>query len=44
MNYDAVLLYDQDDIDFAIPVLETTEKDYNMRFICKDRDLVGGGL
>ncbi|KAJ3625574.1 hypothetical protein MTP99_016138 [Tenebrio molitor] len=42
--YDAFVLYDQDDIDFAIQLLETMEKDYEMKFCVKDRDLVGGGL
>ncbi|KAJ3661221.1 hypothetical protein Zmor_005628 [Zophobas morio] len=42
-NYDAFLLYDEDDSDFAIQVLETMEKDYNMRLCCKGH-LLGGGL
>ncbi|RZB89897.1 myeloid differentiation primary response protein MyD88-B-like [Asbolus verrucosus] len=42
--YDAFVLYDQDDIDFAIQLLDTMEKEYGMKFCVKDRDLVGGGL
>ncbi|XP_044269619.1 myeloid differentiation primary response protein MyD88 [Tribolium madens] len=42
--YDAFLLYDHDDIEFAIELLDRMEKEYKMKFCVKDRDLVGGGL
>ncbi|XP_008190565.1 myeloid differentiation primary response protein MyD88 isoform X2 [Tribolium castaneum] len=42
--YDAFLLYDHDDIEFAIELLDRMEKEYGMKFCVKDRDLVGGGL
>ncbi|KAJ8969580.1 hypothetical protein NQ317_000077 [Molorchus minor] len=43
-TYDAFVLFAEDDIDFATLLVETMEKDYNLKFCVKDRDLVGGGF
>ncbi|KAJ8932755.1 hypothetical protein NQ314_014455 [Rhamnusium bicolor] len=43
-TYDAFVLFADDDIDFAIELIETMEKQYNLKFCAKDRDLVGGGF
>lgn len=43
-NYDAFVLFDDDDIDFATQLIEIMEREYNMKLCVKDRDLVGGGI
>ncbi|KAL3271389.1 hypothetical protein HHI36_021873 [Cryptolaemus montrouzieri] len=42
VQYDAFVLFADDDIDFATEVVETMEKQYYLKFCVKDRDLVGG--
>ncbi|XP_046389681.1 myeloid differentiation primary response protein MyD88 isoform X1 [Ischnura elegans] len=41
-NYDAFLLYAEEDVDFAMEIIEKMEKDYGLKLCIKDRDLVGG--
>ncbi|XP_060529475.1 myeloid differentiation primary response protein MyD88 [Cylas formicarius] len=41
-TYDAFVLFDDDDIDFATELIDTMEKQYNMKFCVKERDLVVG--
>lgn len=43
-NYDAFVLFADDDINFASQIIEVLEKEYNMKLCTKDRDLVGGGF
>lgn len=43
-TYDAFVLFADDDIDFATELIETMEKQYNLKFCVKGRDLVGGGF
>lgn len=40
--YDAFLLYDDSDEEFAMTILEKLEDDYKMKLCTKDRDLIGG--
>ncbi|KAG5896509.1 hypothetical protein JTB14_020483 [Gonioctena quinquepunctata] len=43
-TYDAFLLFDDQDIDFATNIINTLEVQHNMKLCVKDRDLVGGRL
>ncbi|KAJ8911451.1 hypothetical protein NQ315_013813 [Exocentrus adspersus] len=43
-TYDAFVLFDSVDIEFATELIETLEKQYNLKLCVKDRDLVGGGF
>ncbi|XP_018575417.1 myeloid differentiation primary response protein MyD88 isoform X2 [Anoplophora glabripennis] len=43
-TYDAFVLFADDDIDFATELIETMEKQYNLKLCVKGRDLVGGGF
>ncbi|CAG9860093.1 unnamed protein product [Phyllotreta striolata] len=40
--YDAFVLFDDDDIDFATEIIKTMEGQYNLKLCVKDRDVVGG--
>lgn len=42
-RYDAFVLFADDDIDFATELIENMEKNYNLKFCVKERDLVVGG-
>jgi Death domain./TIR domain. len=41
-TYDAIVLFADDDIDFATELIETMENKYNLKLCVKGRDLVGG--
>ncbi|CAG9760570.1 unnamed protein product [Ceutorhynchus assimilis] len=41
--YDAFVLFDEDDIDFATELIDNMEKNYDLKFCVKERDLVAGG-
>ncbi|KAK9872830.1 hypothetical protein WA026_019615 [Henosepilachna vigintioctopunctata] len=43
-KYDAFILFAEDDIQFATKVIERMEKQYNLKFCAKQRDLVVGTL
>lgn len=40
--YDAFLLYADDDVDFAMRIVDKLENYYNLKLCLKDRDLIGG--
>lgn len=42
--YDAFVLFDDDDIDFATELIEKLEKQYELKLCVATRDLVGGTL
>lgn len=41
--YDAFVLFDDDDIAFATEIIDNMEKNFDMKFCIKERDLVAGG-
>ncbi|KAG8238356.1 hypothetical protein J437_LFUL018800 [Ladona fulva] len=41
-NYDAYLLFAEDDADFAMQIIDRMENEYKLKLCVKDRDLVGG--
>ncbi|KAH1003012.1 hypothetical protein HUJ05_010964 [Dendroctonus ponderosae] len=41
--YDAFVLFDDDDIAFATEIIDNMEKNHDMKFCIKERDLVAGG-
>lgn len=41
-NYDAYLLFAEDDVDFAMQIVDKMENSYKLKLCVKDRDLVGG--
>ncbi|XP_071446600.1 myeloid differentiation primary response protein MyD88 [Hetaerina americana] len=41
-NYDAFLLFAEEDVDFAMQIVGKMEDDYGLKLCIKDRDLVGG--
>lgn len=43
-QFDAFVLYDNNDIEFATELIGTMENQYEMKFCTRDRDLVGGCL
>lgn len=43
-NYDAFVLFDDDDIVTATELIEKLEKEYKLKLCVTERDLVGGSL
>lgn len=43
-NYDAFVLFDDDDIIIATELIEKLEKEYKLKLCVTERDLVGGSL
>lgn len=43
-NYDAFVLFAEDDIAFATELIDTMEKQYLLKLCVKDRDMVGGSV
>lgn len=41
-NYDAYVVFADEDIDFATELIETMEKQYGLKLCVKERDLVAG--
>lgn len=43
-KYDAFVLFAKEDMNFATKLIDIMEKEYNLKFCTKDRDLVGGNF
>lgn len=44
LQYDAFVLFAEEDIEFVTKLLDIMEREYNLRLCAKERDLVGGSM